>query len=102
MRWWAADEAGLIEKDIVVSEPDLEMQRPAMQRAALTRFADATGGRYFDVHEAHEIPALIGDRSRTFVIRERPRALWDNRYVLMALVGLLTVEWILRKKARLL
>ncbi len=98
----AAEAASGIEKDIVVRRPDIEMRRPAMQRAKLREFADAAGGQYFDINEAGGITDLIQDRSRTFVTRERPRPLWDNRYVLIALVGFLMIEWILRKKAKLL
>lgn len=95
-------ESSDIEKDIVVRRPDIEMRRPAMQRARLRELVAAAGGRYFEVNETGEIADLIEDRSRTFVTRERPRPLWDNRYVLIALVGFLMVEWILRKKAKLL
>ncbi len=96
------DDAGAVQKDIVVTEPDIEMRRPAMQRAGLMQLAEAADGRYFDIDQINLIPELIQDRSRTFVIRERPRPLWDNKYVLIVLVAILTLEWILRKKAKLL
>ncbi|MEK6644059.1 MAG: hypothetical protein AABZ08_09130 [Planctomycetota bacterium] len=89
-------------RDIAVIQPDLEMQNTAMNREALRQFALATTGAYFDIDEAQRLPNLILDRSRTYVTRERPRPLWDNQYVLVALVALLTVEWILRKKGKLL
>lgn len=88
--------------EILVVQPDLELRQTAMNRAALQQFAEATGGEYVDVDEVGRIPALIQDRSRTFVVRERPRPLWDNRWVLATLVVMLSLEWILRKKARLL
>ncbi|MFQ5423745.1 MAG: hypothetical protein ACE5F9_07160 [Phycisphaerae bacterium] len=94
--------ASPIEKDILVTASDVEMRRPAMQRGALRAFAAAAGGRYLDVDEASRIAELVPDSSRTFVTRERPRALWDNGTVLAVLVALLTIEWILRKRAKLL
>ena len=92
-----------VEKEIVVAQPDIELRQPAMQRDRLRQLAAEAGGKYVEVDEAAGIAALIPDRSRTPPpIRERPRPLWDNRWVLAALVGFLTVEWILRKKAKLL
>lgn len=98
------DAARRIERDIVVSQPDIEMRNIAMDRAALRELAEAAGGRsrYFDVDEALQIPPLIEDMSRTSRAAGRSRALWDNAAVLSLLVGLLTVEWILRRVARLL
>jgi len=102
----AAGSAGsaVVEREILVSQPDIELRRPAMQRARLQQLvAEAGEGQYCDADEAIGLAGLIPDRSRTPPpIRERPRPLWDNRYVLMTLVGLLTIEWILRKKAKLL
>ena len=93
-----------IEREILVTQPDIELRQPAMQRSRLQQLVTEAGeGLYCDPDEAIGLAALIPDRSRTPPpIRERPRPLWDNRYVLMALMSLLTVEWILRKKAKLL
>jgi len=89
-------------KELMVVQPDLEMRSPAMNREALEQFAAAAGGRYFDVDQADQLGEAVQDRSRTFVIRERPRPLWDNGYVLSLLLTALIGEWILRKKAKLL
>jgi len=93
-----------VEKEIIVSQPDIELRSPALNRAGLRQFVEAAAGesRYFDIDEAHQAPSLIADRSRTSVHRERPRPIWDNTIVLSILIGLLTIEWILRKKAKLL
>ncbi|MBI5764476.1 MAG: VWA domain-containing protein [Planctomycetes bacterium] len=89
-------------RDIAVMQPDLEMRNTAMNRDVLRQFAQAVAGAYFDIDEASRLPELIPDRSRTYVTRERPRPLWDNYYVLSVLVAFLTLEWILRKKGKLL
>ncbi len=90
-------------KEIVVAQSDVEMRDTAMDRAGLVRLAEQTGGRYFEVDEAGKAAEMIRERSRMPPpVRGLPRALWDRWYVLVLLVGLLTVEWILRKKARLL
>src|SRR5262249_21136687 len=88
--------------DIVVAPSDIELNNPVLRRAALKALADQTGGRYFEIDEARELPKIIEDRSQTVIVRERPRPLWDNAYVLAAVVGLLTIEWIIRRTANLL
>lgn len=94
----------VIERSIEVSQSDIEMRNPAMNRPALQEFVSAVGGRskYFNVDEAERIADLVPDMSRTFTVKGRPRPLWDNQGVLFALIGLLSLEWILRKKAKLL
>lgn len=92
----------VLEKSIRVTRSALEMRETAMNRAALEQLARASGGRYYEMDEAGEIAEAIPDASHTIVTRERPRPLWDNGYLLGLLVGLATVEWALRRKARLL
>jgi hypothetical protein len=98
------DGSAEVSREIVVSRPDIEMRNTAMDRAGLSTLAEAVGGRsrYLGVDEADSVSSLIEDRSRTVVVRGRPRSLWDNRYVFAVLIGLLTLEWIGRKKAKLL
>ena len=90
------------QRELIVTESDLEMRNTAMNRAGLQQFAAASGGKYFDIGEASKAAELIPDRSRTHVIRERPRMLWDNGYLFGGLILLVSLEWILRKKAKLL
>lgn len=92
----------LLERDITVNPSLIEMRETAMNRAALEQLAKATGGRYVEVDEIHELAEWIHDSSQTLVSRERPRPLWDNGYVLLFLTAVVSAEWILRRKARLL
>jgi len=100
----AAPRSGQVSQEIVVSQPDVEMRDTAMNRPGLKAFVEAAGGqsRYLDVDQAGSVADLVEDRSRTVVVRGRPRPLWNNRVVFAVLVGLLMVEWIGRKWARLL
>ncbi len=92
----------VIQKQISVRRSEIEMRNTAMNRAALQDLAARTHGRYYEIDEADKIAEAIPDCSRTYVARQRPRALWDNAYCFVAVVALLTLEWILRKKAKLL
>ena len=87
---------------IEVRLPKLEQLTVRQDRALLTSLADATGGEYLSLSDAAtRLPALLPDRTRTVTIDERLRALWDRTWVLALLVGLLGVEWLTRKLARL-
>lgn len=94
-----------ISHSVQIARPNLETLRPQMDREKLTVLAEhSAGGRYFGIDEADKIPDLIEDRNASLVITGTPIILWD-RYrwiVLAALMGLLTAEWVLRKRARML
>ncbi|MFQ5410751.1 MAG: hypothetical protein ACE5EC_00580 [Phycisphaerae bacterium] len=96
--------ADSIEHEIVVTKPDVEMRNTAMNRPGLKEFVETASvtGRYLEIDEARQAAELIEDCSRTFVVRGRPRPLWNNTVVFSILIALLTLEWILRKKAKLL
>jgi hypothetical protein len=86
--------------DVVV--PNLESDNPRQNAKLLTDLARETGGRYLPVEKAAaEIPSLLPDRSERIPIDEQLRTLWDQEWVLYALVGLLGCEWLIRKLLRL-
>ncbi len=94
-----------ITHSIQIVRPNLETLRPQMDREKLVSLAEqSAGGRYFDIDEADAIPDLIEDRNASLVITGTPILLADRyRWHLLAmLLGLLAIEWILRKQSRLL
>lgn len=98
----ARGDAAPIVHELVVEQPDIELRQPAMRRDNLQRLAELAGGKYLDMDEAAAIPDAIADCSESVILRERPLPLWDNGWVFAGIVGLLTLEWIMRKRARLL
>jgi len=96
-------ESAEVEREILVSRPNLEILHPQMNRAALTTIAEQSqGGRYWEIDEADGLPAVIPDLHEEIPVRSRPTTLWDNWKVLTLLVSLLSVEWAVRKWTRLL
>lgn len=92
-----------IAREIQVTRPNIEVLRPQMAKAELMALAEQShGGRYFEIDEAVQIPSLIPDLHEEIPIRSRPTSLWDNGIVLALLLGLLSVEWGVRKWSRLL
>lgn len=93
---------------IQVRVPDLERENPQRNDALLSELAQATGGHYYvGVNAAvagtgwQPLPTLLKDRSRTLPVSEAPRSLWDNAWLLGAICGVLSLEWLLRRLSRL-
>jgi len=95
-----------VRREIQVLRPDVEVLRPQMNRAALLALAAAAGapktadsevGRYYEIDEAKRIAEAIPDRHETTTVRSRPVPMWDRGWMLALLVGLLCIEWALRK-----
>ncbi|MFW6162495.1 MAG: VWA domain-containing protein, partial [Planctomycetota bacterium] len=91
-----------VSKQITVEMPRVEFADPRMARALLTELAERSGGRYFDLADAAGVPDAVPDRRETIVVRQKPRKLWDTTRLLVLLAFLLTVEWAVRKRYRLL
>ena len=82
--------------------PELELATVRQDVPALRELAEGTGGAYLPLADAAAaLPDLIEPRGRTVTVDESVRALWDRRWVLFLLVGLLGFEWLVRKLARL-
>jgi hypothetical protein len=89
-----------VRRPMLVGGADVEMSEPRLNEALLRRIAEATGGRYVAGDEAEDVPSLL----RARLDGDRPlemRDLWDTGWSLMAIVGLLTAEWIVRRRVGL-
>ena len=91
-----------VAKQITVEMPRVEFADPRLARPLLVDLAERSGGRYYGLGEASQIAADVPDRRETVVVREKPRNLWDTNRLLGLLVLLLTVEWAVRKRYRLM
>jgi hypothetical protein len=99
----SADQPVEIVREIRVSRPNLEIIRPQMSRGDLVALAENSyGGRYYEVDEVRELAENIPDLHAEIPVRSRPTTLWDNWTAMAMLVGLLTLEWGVRKWYRLL
>jgi hypothetical protein len=92
-----------ITREFRVSRPNLEVRRPNMNRDALLTLAEQSyGGRYYEVDEAMQLVDAIPDSHEEVSVRSRPQSLWDRGLTLWILVGLLSLEWGVRKWKHLL
>lgn len=92
-----------ITREIRVSRSNLEILKPQMDRANLATLAEkSAGGKYFEVDKMDELAAGLDDLHEEVSVRSRPQTLWDRWPMLTWLIGLLTVEWAVRKMRHLL
>ena len=68
-----------------------------MQQALLTKMAELSGGRYFEVRDLPSLPNAITDERRTTAIR-REKELWDLPFIFGVLLACSGVEWFLRRR----
>lgn len=86
---------------IRVTRPDMEFDDPRVDFAALRQMAMLTGGKMVAPADFASLQTLIPNRSQETVTR-RNHQIWNKPIALILLVALLTVEWIVRKRAGLI
>ena len=74
-----------------------ELVNTDMQIDHLRRIAELSGGETLSSLGLQKLPALLNREPHTTTVRT-DRPLWDNSLVALVLVGLLGIEWILRRK----
>ncbi|HVJ68209.1 MAG TPA: VWA domain-containing protein [Caulifigura sp.] len=87
------------EVDVLV--PQREFASLTQDVPGLKTLVDGTGGGYFTPAEATKLPDLIPSAGEEFIIDQRIKELWDRPWMLWLLVGLLSLEWLLRKLLKL-
>jgi len=75
----------------------LEKNSLQMKREVLERIAAKTGGKFHTIETASAIPDEIPWTEREFSDVKR-KSLWDSYYAIVAFVGIMTLEWVLRKR----
>ena len=94
----ATSGTGSTDRTEIYVQPQLaELEAPQLNEALLKQLASRTGGAYFTITDAAQVPeniAIIQDP--VFVDTERD--IWAHPLVLILVVGLLGTEWLLRKR----
>ena len=91
---------GTASRPMLVGGVDIELAEPSLNEAVLRRIAENSGGKYVSAAEAATVAQLVTERD----IGERPtemRDVWHNGISLLAIVGLLALEWGLRRRVGL-
>ncbi len=89
-------------KQIDVEAPIVEFYESELNENALKALATNTDGRYFLPSEYDSFLASLPNNKKTVIRNLSPILLWDHQYLLFFLIFVLTFEWVLRKKYKLL
>ncbi len=96
------DTSEQITEEVTVVLPKLEDENIRQNVQLLSQLAEMTGGKYLTIQDAEAgLPDQLPNRGELFKVDERLRTLWDRQWVMFALVGLLSVEWLSRKLLKL-
>jgi hypothetical protein len=91
-----------VETTITVAPPSVESERTWQDQPLLAELASASGGQYFSLADVAGLAARVPDRQQTIIVQGKPVPLWDTSRLLLLVVGLLVLEWALRKRWKLL
>lgn len=95
---------------VQVRLPDLELENPQRNDPLLSRIAKATGGRYYPspslafADRGDGLAAQLKDRTKTSIFPAAPSRQWEEtwlRWMMYALGGLLSLEWLIRRLYKL-
>ncbi len=92
----------LAREDVIVSIPDKELDKTSLNESLLKETAEKGGGVYARLH--HMDALLDGFRDRAAglkVVDRKTREIWDGVWTLLLVLFLLSLEWILRKRWKL-
>ncbi|HUG94318.1 MAG TPA: hypothetical protein VML55_26040 [Planctomycetaceae bacterium] len=88
-------------EDFIVESRSRELLKTSLDRADLVRGARATHGQFYTLAEAARLPGDV-PAGRPVPLESRdPIPLWNRWEFLLVFAGLLTAEWLLRKRSRL-
>jgi hypothetical protein len=96
--WVESDPATLL--DFSVSEPKFEFGETAMNEGLLKELAGTTGGQFFREEDLHKLPELISAKTER-VQSPMEVELWASPLYFLLMLGVVTVEWVLRKLSHL-
>ena len=89
--------------EATVVQPPGELDRLRMNQQELTQAAEATQGRFYTLATADRVLEDLPAGTRVALNTPRPpRLLWNHWLCFLLVMGLLTSEWLLRKRKHLL
>ncbi|TAJ02723.1 MAG: VWA domain-containing protein [Planctomycetota bacterium] len=97
--WIDKDGATVARAEVIVRLPQLESRDTTPDPAALAALSRATGGRALVLEQVEELrDELPGGEEWREPISAELEDVWDGPWTLIALLSLLCVEWLLRKR----
>jgi hypothetical protein len=81
----------------IVEPPEKEVKGPTENRELLKLIADKTGGRFITIEDNFDKLNLDSSKKKT-ITGYKTEKLWDNPFIFLLIIGMLSSEWILRRR----
>ena len=95
------ESSDVLQSSLEVTVPNLESEDPSQNVRLLTSLSEGTG-HYLTVDTVvASLPDLLPDRSEPMIVDEKLVTLWDRAWVMYLMIGLLGLEWALRRVVKL-
>jgi hypothetical protein len=91
-----------LERKFKVEHSIVEYETTEMNYVGLKSICDSTKGKFYYLSEIGKLEKDFPNLKETVIINLPPDSLWDTGRVFILLISLLTIEWVLRKKYKLL
>ena len=92
----SGDEKTVLE--FTATQPRFELGETAMNEVLLKEMARVSGGAFFREEDLHKLPGLIADKTQAGIRSEVDAEIWSSPFYFALILGVVTVEWILRKR----
>ena len=96
----AGEEIGREEISIIVGDPKLEFRKTDINEELLKKMAAVSGGKYYRPGAAAAIVDDIPWDEKS-VEKVEEEEVWNEWWVLIVFISLVTSEWIMRKRRQL-
>ncbi len=92
----SGDEKTVLE--FTATQPKFELGETAMNEGLLKEMARVSGGAFFREEDLHKLPGMIADKTQAGIRSEVDAEIWSSPIYFALLLGVVTAEWILRKR----
>jgi hypothetical protein len=102
---WVANptlEGGAASADFLVVAPPGELEHLQMDAAEMKLAAEETRGRFYRISDVERLPHDLPEGNQVPIEALPPVVLWNRWWLLATFLGLITTEWILRKRKGML
>ena len=94
----AGKEIGQAQRAVLTAESNQEFYGPGQNRRLLEHLASETGGRYYGLSDANDLPEELIYQERSNSVPQH-LALWDMPALFLVLLAFLVAEWGIRRKS---
>ena len=91
-----------LEKKLKVDQPIIEYENPEMDYLGLQSLADKTNGKFYYLSDLGSLTKDFPNLKETVLVNLPPDSLWDSGRFFIIILILLSLEWTIRKKYKLL